>query len=258
LKGLRIVSHNKKLTKEEEKELVLRAQKGCEEAKNEVIRVFERIVYDIVNKLKLTRDVEDVIQIGLMGITKAMLSYNPSDKAKFSTYAYRTAFGELLKYFRSNHSVHLPRSIVDNQQKIKSEMNKYSREHGNEPSKEEILQLTKLTEEEYFLAIGAKGTCLSLTQPLKGENKGEKDTTLQDSIRSDEEIYERVEWSYVLGQLSQKWLTEKEREILYLRFTEDMTQTEVAQLKGITQTTISRTEKNAIGKLRDKFDKQAM
>ena len=258
MKGLRTVKHYTEYTKEEQKDLVLRAQKGCEDTKNEVIRIFNDMIYDIVNKFRLTRDVEDVVQIGLMGITQAMLNYDPSDKAKFSTYAYRTALGELLKYFRSNHSVHLPRSIVDNLQKIKSEVNKYSREHGNEPSKEEILQLTNLTEEEYFLAVGANEKCLSLTQSHKGENKGEKDTTLQDSIRSDEKNYERVEWSYVLGQLSQKWLTEKEREILYLRFTEDMTQTEVAQLKGITQTTISRTEKNAIGKLRDKFNKQAM
>ncbi|PGK51299.1 hypothetical protein CN918_26270 [Priestia megaterium] len=253
---MRTMKDNVQKAKEEVTKLVLRAQRGCEEAKNELTKAYERKVYSIVQKYNLQKDYDDAIQCGMVGLAKAIVYYDPK-VASFSTYVEQKVKGELRHYFRDNNSVYLPRKITDNYLKIKNFIEEYNEKYGNEPTAKEIMEGTDLPKEEYELAVNAKASCISLHHSSKSQ-RGDKVVSILDTITDIENPYESVELSHYLEKVTRKELNKTERMVLYLRYTKEMTQIEVAKLIGTNQGSICRTEKRALAKLKEKIDKKAI
>ena len=201
--------------------------------------------------------IDDLIQVASLGLLKAIDRFDPARETAFSSFAVPTIMGELKRHFRDKGwSVRVPRDLQELAVKLDREANDMSRTLGRIPTPAELAERTDRSVEQILEAREASGAhhAVSLDRPHNGDDSD--GDSLADVIGIEDPGYRAAEASATLQQLM-RTLTEREREILRLRFEEDLTQSEIGARVGVSQMHVSRIIRQCITRLRDEADRSA-
>lgn len=234
-------------------DLIRRAQEGDKESRDQMISENLGLVHSIVRRFEHRGcDREELFQTGCIGLIKAIEKFDLSLQLAFSTYAVPMIMGEIRRFLRDDGMVKVSRTLKENGYRISKARELLVNELGREPSLLEIEALTELTREEIVLAMEANREVESIYQPIAGTDGDE--ILLVDQLGNTDNIYEEPEKEAVLNELlvSQlmEALDEKEQKVIKLRYFENKTQCEVAEVLGMSQVQISRLERKILLRLR--------
>ena len=225
------------LKEDEKKELFARIKQGDQGAKEEYIKGNLRLVLSVIKRFGGgNENMDDLFQIGCVGLIKAINNFNTDLDVKFSTYAVPMIIGEIRRYMRDNSSIRVSRSLRDTAYKAIYARERYVKNNLKEPTVEEIAT-------EIVVAMDAIQTPMSLQEPVY--NDGGDALYVMDQI-SDKKNREENWVEGLALQAAMKCLDERERYIIQLRFYEGKTQMEVAKEIDISQAQVSRLEKHAL------------
>jgi RNA polymerase sigma-B factor len=199
---------------------------------------------------------EDLIQVGTIGLLKAIDRFDLEREVEFSTYATPTVVGELKRHFRDKGwAVRVPRRLQELHLELTKTVNRLGQELGRSPTVAEIAEAAGTTEESVLegLEIAQAYNFTSLDAPIDSDDGGS--TTFADQLGSEDEQLENLEYRASLAPEMEK-LPERERRILYLRFFKGMTQSEIAGRLGISQMHVSRLLNRTLIRLRDALAEQ--
>ena len=234
----------KVLTDEEKKALLLRVKDGDEDARQELICGNIRLVLSIIQRFTNRKDnMDDLFQVGCIGLVKAVDNFNTDLDVKFSTYAVPMIIGEIRRYLRDNNSIRISRSVRDLAYRALQAREELIREKEEEPDAEEIAKRLGESKEAVVRAMEAIIEPISLYEPIYSDNGDSIYVMdqLSDSNSSEELWLENI----VIREAMQK-LTERERSIINMRYYKNKTQMEIADEIGISQAQVSRLEKGAL------------
>ena len=238
----------KVLTDEEKKTLLIKAKEGDEAARQDLIYGNLRLVLSIIQRFTNRKEnMDDLFQVGCIGLVKAVDNFNTDLNVKFSTYAVPMIIGEIRRYLRDNNSIRISRSVRDLAYRALQAREELIREKECDPSAEEIAERLGEKKEAVVRAMEAIIEPISLYEPVYSENGDSIYVMdqLSDSNSSDEIWLENI----VLREAMQK-LTDRERTIINLRYYKNKTQMEIAEEIGISQAQVSRLEKGALEHMR--------
>jgi RNA polymerase sigma-B factor len=199
---------------------------------------------------------EDLVQVGTIGLLKAIDRFDLDREVEFSTYATPTVVGELKRHFRDKGwAVRVPRRLQELHLELTKVVNNLGQELGRSPTVEEIAKSASISEEEVLegLEIAQAYNFTSLDAPIDSEDGGT--TTFADQLGSEDDQLTNLEYRAALAPEMEK-LPERERRILYLRFFKGMTQSEIANKLGISQMHVSRLLNRTLIRLRDALAEQ--
>jgi RNA polymerase sporulation-specific sigma factor len=234
----------KTLTDEEKKELLLRVRAGDMEARQELIYGNLRLVLSIIQRFTGRKEnLDDLFQVGCIGLVKAVDHFNVDMDVKFSTYAVPMIIGEIRRHLRDNNSIRISRSIRDLAYRALQAREALMHERDGEPTAEEIAVRIGEKSEQVVRALEAIAEPISLYDPVYSES-GDS-IYVMDQISDKKSSEENWVEQLSIGDAIER-LTPREKEIITLRFFEGKTQTEVANYIGISQAQVSRLEKNAL------------
>jgi RNA polymerase sporulation-specific sigma factor len=237
------------LTANEKEFLFERIRAGDEEARELYIKGNLRLVLSVIRRFSASNEnVDDLFQIGCIGLMKAIDNFDTALNVKFSTYAVPMIIGEIRRYLRDNNSIRVSRSLRDTAYKAIYARENYTKEHQKEPTVQEIATEIGIPKEEIVYAMDAIQSPVSLYDPVYTE--GGDTLYIMDQISDKKNQEENWVESLSLGE-ALKRLDERERHIIELRFYEGRTQMEVAEEIGISQAQVSRLEKNALKSMRN-------
>lgn len=233
-----------KLSHKETIELLKRAQSGDNEARDAFLLANMRLVLSIVGRFHGKKEsADDIFQVGCIGLIKAMENFDPGLNLRFSTYAVPMIIGEIRRYLRDNSSIRVSRSMRDTAYRVLQAREKLQREQQREPTVEQIARELGIRREEVVFAMDAVCDPVSLFEPIYSD--GGDAVCVMDQVRdtknTDEDWLEQIALKEAMARLS-----ERERQILALRYSDGKTQMEVSSEIGISQAQVSRLEKNAI------------
>ncbi len=238
----------KVLKNEETAALLKRTKEGDMAAREELIAGNLRLVLSVIQKFSNRgENVDDLFQVGCIGLIKAIDNFNTDLDVRFSTYGVPMIVGEIRRYLRDNSSMRVSRSMRDTAYKVLQAKEKFMAEHQREPTMEEIAKMLDLKREDVVFAMDAIMDPVSLYEPVYSDG-GDAICVMdqvKDSKNTDESWLEQIALKEAISHLS-----DRERHILSLRFFEGRTQMEVSAEIGISQAQVSRLEKNAIWKIR--------
>ena len=224
------------LTEDEKEFLFERIRKGDENARELYIKGNLRLVLSVIKRFaSSSENVDDLFQIGCIGLMKAIDNFDTSLQVKFSTYAVPMIIGEIRRYLRDNNSIRVSRSLRDTES--------YTKKYLKEPTIEEIAGEIGIPKEDVVYALDAIQSPVSLYDPVYTE--GGDALYVMDQISDKKNREENWVESISLNEAMQR-LDEREKQIIRLRFYEGRTQMEVASEIGISQAQVSRLEKNAL------------
>ena len=207
-----------------------------------------KLVLSVVNKFqKRTDNLDDLFQIGVIGLIKAIDNFSLEHKVKFSTYAVPMIEGEIRRYLRDNSFLRISRQIKDLSYQVLKEKEHIVNEYGHIPSLEELSKKFLVDKKKIIVALDANMPLSSLNDTLRGED--DEALTLMDIIPETDNSDEKILLRISLHQGLEK-LPEIERKIIKMRYYEDKSQVEIASLFDISQAQVSRLEKSAIEFLR--------
>lgn len=234
-------------------DLIRRAQEGDKESRDRMVSENLGLVHSIVRRFEHRGvDREELFQTGCIGLIKAIEKFDLSLELAFSTYAVPMIMGEIRRFLRDDGMVKVSRTLKENGYKISKARELLVNELGREPSILEIEALTELTREEIVLAMEANREVESIYQPVAGSDGDE--ILLVDQLGNTDSIYEEPEKEAVLNELLvaqlMETLEEKEQQVIKLRYFENKTQCEVAEILGMSQVQISRLERKILLRLR--------
>ena len=238
----------KVLSDEEKRTLLLRARQGDEDARQELISGNLRLVLSIIQRFSGRREsMDDLFQVGCIGLVKAVDNFNVEMDVKFSTYAVPMIIGEIRRYLRDNNSIRISRSVRDLAYRALQAREELLSDKEKEPTVEEIAQRLGEKKDAVMNAMEAIVEPISLYEPVYNDNG---DTLylmdqLSDTTGGDEIWLENIVLREALNRLN-----ERERRIINLRFYLNKTQTEIAEEIGISQAQVSRLEKATLEKIR--------
>ena len=238
----------KVLGDEEKKELLRKTKAGDSKAREELIYGNLRLVLSIIQRFSGRREnVDDLFQVGCIGLIKAVDNFNVDLDVKFSTYAVPMIIGEIRRYLRDNNSIRISRSVRDLAYRALQAREELTREKEGEPTVEEIARRLGEEREAVLHAMEAIVEPISLYEPVYSENGDSIYVMdqLSDTSAGDEHWLENIALRDAMNKLS-----ERERKIIELRFFGGKTQTEIAESIGISQAQVSRLEKGALERMR--------
>lgn len=232
-----------KLNHEQTMALLKKAQNGDENAKNDFVMSNMRLVLSIVQRFNAKKEsVDDIFQVGCIGLIKAMENFNTDLKLRFSTYAVPMIIGEIRRFLRDSSPVRVSRSLRDTAYKAITARQELESASNREASMEEVAAALNIPLSDLVYAMDAISDPVSLFDPVYHD--GNETVMIMDQVSDlkncDEKWITNVSISEAINKLS-----EREREILLLRFYEGKTQVEVSEEIGISQAQVSRLEKNA-------------
>ena len=236
------------LSDEEKRALLWRVKQGDEQARQDLIYGNLRLVLSIVQRFTGRREnLDDLFQVGCIGLCKAVDHFNVELDVKFSTYAVPMIIGEIRRYLRDNNSIRISRSVRDLAYRALQAKEELVREKEGDPSIEEIAARLGEKKETVVRAMEAIIEPISLYEPVYSENGDSIYVMdqLSDSNSSDEIWLENIVLREAMGRL-----TERERTIIHLRYYKNKTQMEIAEEIGISQAQVSRLEKGALAHMR--------
>ena len=235
------------LKEKEKTELLRKAQQGDKNAREELVCGNLRLVLSVVQKFtNRGENLDDLFQVGCIGLIKAIDHFDLSQQVKFSTYAVPMIVGEIRRYLRDNNAVRVSRSVRDLAYKAMQVREELQNNKEQEPTMKQIADRLGVAEEEVVLALEAIVDPISLYEPVYSESG--------DSIFVMDQIGDHNDDLNWLGEISLKMeiakLAPREKRILQLRFFDGKTQMEVASEIGISQAQVSRLEKGALEKIK--------
>ncbi len=238
----------KVLKSAETTELLRRAKAGDADAREKLISGNLRLVLSVIQKFTgRGENVDDLFQVGCIGLIKAIDNFDISQPVRFSTYGVPMIAGEIRRYLRDNSAVRVSRSIRDTAYRVLQVKERLMAENQREPTVEEIAKTLDIRKEEVVFALDAICEPVSLYEPVYTDG-GESICVMDqvgDTKNTDESWLEQIALSEAMARLSQR-----EKHILSLRYYDGKTQMEVAKEVGISQAQVSRLEKNAIGQIK--------
>ncbi|MCD7957807.1 MAG: RNA polymerase sporulation sigma factor SigG [Lachnospiraceae bacterium] len=237
------------LTNEEKDFLFERIQKGDEEARELYIKGNLRLVLSVIKRFpNSSENVDDLFQIGCIGLMKAIDNFDTSLNVRFSTYAVPMIVGEIRRFLRDNNSIRVSRSLRDTAYKAIYAKENYTKKNQKEPTVNEIAQEIGIPKEEIVNALDAIQSPVSLYDPVYSE--GGDTLYVMDQI-SDRKNREENWVESISLQEAMNRLSDREKHIIEMRFYDGRTQMEVAAELGISQAQVSRLEKNALKSMRN-------
>ncbi len=237
------------LGSEEKEELFRRIKEGDREARERYIKGNLRLVLSVIKRFSGSNEnVDDLFQIGCIGLMKAIDNFNTELDVKFSTYAVPMIIGEIRRYLRDNNSIRVSRSLRDTAYKAMYTREAFMKKHLKEPTIHEIAEEIGIPKEEIVYAMDAVQSPISLYDPVYSE--GGDALYVMDQVSDKKNKEENWVESIALQEAMDR-LQERERKIIDMRYFEGKTQMEVAEEIQISQAQVSRLEKNALKTMRN-------
>ena len=232
------------LTAAETDALLARAKDGDSLAREKLVEGNLRLVLSVIQRFAgRGENADDLFQVGCVGLLKAIDNFDISQNVRFSTYGVPMIIGEIRRYLRDNSSIRVSRSMRDTAYRVLQAREKLQREQQREPTVEQIAHELGIRREEVVFAMDAVCDPVSLFEPIYSD--GGDTMCVMDQVRdnknTDEDWLEQIALKEAMSRLS-----ERERQILALRYSDGKTQMEVSGEIGISQAQVSRLEKNAI------------
>lgn len=233
--------------------LIERVQAGEKEVREVLIEQNLGLVHHIVKRfLNRGYEAEDLFQIGVIGLIKAIDKFDPSFAVKFSTYAVPLISGEIKRFLRDDGMVKVSRTIKENGSRVKYARERLSLKLNRDPTLEEVSREAGLTTEEVILAMEANVQVESIYQSVY-QSDGNEIYMVDQLADKGKDEQEKMLNHLVIKQLIEG-LSETEQKLITLRYYQDKTQTEVAKLLGISQVQVSRMEKKILMGLRERMN----
>lgn len=229
-------------------ELILKAQNGDETAMETITTINTPLVRSMSKRFGSCIDKEDIMQIGFIGLIKAVKGFDPSFGVKFSTYAVPLILGEIKRYIRDDGAVKVSRSVKELRHKIVAFNNDFSIKHGREATVNEICQGVNCSPETVIDAIASGHMLISLEQSIAGQD-GNSDCLLNHlEAKKEPDWLDIIQLRDCLSDLS-----DYEKQIISMRYYSNLTQSVIAEKLGMSQVQVSRMESKIIKKLRCKM-----
>lgn len=227
-------------------ELLRRLSMGEEDAADKLVENNMGLVYSIASRFANRRcEHEDLMQIGAIGLIKAVKKFDLSYGVQFSTYAVPMIIGEIKRFLRDDGAIKVSRSVKETAIKVRRAGEKLQIGFGRTPTMSELAAETGISEEDISEALAASAEPESLQASI-----GDGDRTIMDRLVSDDTEEQIVDKVFLKEALSH--LSDRERDIIIMRYFKGKTQSETAAEVGVSQVQISRIEKKALLKLREK------
>ena len=238
----------KVLKEAEKRELLLRVRDGDKQAREEMVNGNLRLVLSVLQRFtNRDENMDDLFQVGCIGLMKAIDNFDIGQNVRFSTYAVPMIIGEIRRYLRDNNSIRVSRSMRDTAYHAMQARERLSIEHQREPTVEEIAAEMGLPKEQVVLALESIVDPVSLHEPVYSD--GSDTIYVMDQIG---DRHNEDSWlSEMMIRQSMQSLSSREKKILHLRFMKGRTQMEVAKEIGISQAQVSRLEKGAIDRIKN-------
>ncbi len=241
-------SELKILSDDEKKQLLIQSKNGDKRARQELINGNLRLVLSVVQRFTGRREnLDDLFQVGCIGLVKAVDNFNVELDVKFSTYAVPMIIGEIRRYLRDNNSIRISRSLRDLAYRALQAKEELIRTKECEPTIDDIARHLGEEKEAVVRAMEAIVEPISLYEPVY--NDGGDSIYVMDQIKDSSSSDERWLESIALKE-AMKCLTDRERKIIRLRYFSNKTQMEIADEIGISQAQVSRLEKGALERMR--------
>ena len=236
------------LSNEEKNELFIKIKQGDNDARERFINGNLRLVLSVLQKFSGRCDnMDDLFQVGCVGLIKSIDNFDLSLNVQFSTYAVPMIIGEIRRYLRDNNPIRVSRSIRDLAYKALQAKEKLTKQFGKEPTLDQIAKEVGVDREEIVFSFEAIQDPLSLQEPVY--NDGGDSIYIMDQVSDNKANDERWTDSLTIEQAMKK-LNDREKMIIQKRFFDGRTQMEVASEIGISQAQVSRLEKDAIGRIK--------
>ena len=240
-------------TKEEEWRIsIQKAQEGDKNIRDTLVTQNVGLIYMVLKRFSNRgTDVEDLFQIGVIGLLKAIDKFDLSRELSFSTYAVPMIIGEIRRFLRDDGMLHVSRQIKDHARKIAMAKETFKKENKYDPTMQELMKATGLTAEEILAAIEASTEVESIYQPIGNTSEGGQlfiAYQLEDTKKTEQDLINRITVAQML-----EGLEPKERTLIQLRYMEGKTQSESARLLGMNQVAVSRLEKKILLRLRQQL-----
>jgi RNA polymerase sigma-B factor len=219
-------------------------------AREELVDRFMPLARKLARRYQGAREpLDDLVQVASLGLVKAIDRFDAERGIAFSSFAVPTILGELKRYFRDlGWAIHVPRGAQERALKVEEIQRKLTSAHGRSPTVAQLAEYMELSVEEVLDALEAAAAhhAISLDTP-RDDGEGEAGT-LADSFGEEDKRFEQVDAGVSIAEAAQH-LTERERHVLALRFVEDQTQTQIAEIVGVSQMQVSRILRRALSRL---------
>lgn len=213
---------------------------------NDLILSYERLVLSIVNKYANNYNRDDLYQVAMKKLNEVALNFNPDLGVKFSSYAYKHILGEILDYIRKDRSIHISREIITISSKIKIASEHFYKSFGRNPNTLELSKILKIDEDKIINVLNTNLSIDSLEKSIDEESN----VTLADKIYKEDKISkdDLISLKDALSELSNN-----DRKLIYERYFEDKTQTEIAKEMNLSQVKVYRMERKILDELNSKM-----
>ncbi len=238
---------------ERTQQLILKAQQGSMDAKETLVTENSGLIWSIVRRFRgRGYDLEDLYQIGAIGLLKCIDKFDVSYEVKFSTYAVPMIMGEIKRFLRDDGIIKVSRPLKELAVKAKYTKEKMMHESGKEITIGELAKAMDVSPEELAVAMDADRDVESIYNTVNSQGTGNQMYVvdkLEEKKGGDDSLIERIALKEILNCLESK-----ERQIIIMRYFEDRTQMDIAQKLGISQVQVSRIEKKILSAIRKKMD----
>ncbi len=233
------------LTHEQTLQLIERAKDGDETAKTALVTENMPLIKSIVKRYgNVHVEYEDLMQLGAMGLIKAVNNFDSAYNVKFSTYAVPMIAGEIKRFIRDDGAVKVSRALKTLSVKMHAYIDEYIQTNGESPSLDKLSEVFGVDKQEIVFAMDSNKYPLSIYEKFDDESSGSIIDRLP-AKGSGDELIDNILLKKLLAELP-----EREKTVIKLRYYKDMTQSEVAKVLGVSQVQISRIESKVIGKMR--------
>jgi len=219
-----------------------------EDIKEELVLCNLKLVLSLVQKYhQRTNNLDDLFQVGIIGLIKSIENFDTSLNVRFSTYAVPLIIGEMKRYLRDNSPLRIPRSIRDLAYKAMLENEKYIKSYDKDASTKELSHLLKVDESLLVEALSSTHNVTSLSQEIQNDGNGQIEMVTQ--IPNPKNELDHIN-DYMDLKQAIRHLDQKEKQIINQRYFQDLTQSEIAKELFISQAQVSRIEKQALAHLK--------
>ena len=228
---------------------ILKAQSGNKEIMTKLVTENSNLIWSIVTRFKdRGYEIEDLYQIGCIGFIKSIKRFDTNYEVKLSTYAVPYILGEIKRFIRDDGPVKVSRSIKELSYKIKIIQNEYITKKGRDIQIEELAKLLKVSKEDIVIAMDSNNTVESIDRKVNDSD----DLTIMDKLKSNVDQEKDIVNKITIKTLIEG-LDEKSKKIIMLRYYRGKTQSQVAELLGVTQVQVSRLEKKILSSIKHKL-----
>ena len=238
---------------ENDMKIIEQAQNGSKEDMTKLIEDNSRLVWSIVRRFNgRGYDIEDLYQIGSIGLIKAIQRFDTSFEVRLSTYAVPYILGEIKRFIRDDGPIKISRSIKELNIKIIELQKEYLNKYGKEITLEQLAKELKTSKEDIAMALDSARPVNSIEDSQYRDNKTDKTINLIDQLSSgkdeENEITNRITIKKLISELK-----DNEKEVILLRYYKGKTQMQVAKILGITQVQVSRIERKVLDNMKRKL-----